>query len=511
MLRPPRFSFIIATLTVLYATALTLLVSSGSARDAWLGQLLPSLGVNELMHEPHTLVNNDSAIVITRTQTVTATTTITSVQTVAPATPGPAYCKECGDEDRLCKEYGRHNLERSRGYEGTNARLKRILQKAASGKPINIGVLGGSVTHGHGAAEGQRWTDLFFGWWNATYPHEHNVFVNGAVPATGSEYFSVCALEHIDEEVDLVIIEMAINDLRGEDSAKTYEWLMRLLLSQTNRPAIISTHVFSVHFEYLATGGDNHLAVAQYYDIPYINLRHVLLNNVLEHENLIPEFFRPQEPFPTDLPVDTRHMNRVGHKMLADLLIAYIQRQICRLAADAEYPAAPFASEDNLLPTLDTMEQVPRLRMFEPYVPDIRTETPRTTCMSTRTKKHPLRPSTSTGWSEWSWKDKTYLIARDPGANLTFDIQVGPAGVVKLEYLRSKTFGLGMLRCWIGGNEANGVTIDGYWDLSLNIARSDTIAYNVPAGPQTVSCKLLETTNDPNGGQEFRLIALTSN
>ncbi|QRV76772.1 GDSL-like lipase/acylhydrolase family protein [Ceratobasidium sp. AG-Ba] len=368
MLRPPRFSSIIATLTVLYATALTLLVSSGSARDAWLGQLLPSLGVNELMHEPHTLANNDSAIVITRTQTVTATTTITSVQTVAPATPGPAYCKECGDEDSLCKEYGRHNLERSRGYEGTNARLKRVLQKAASGKPINIGVLGGSVTHGHGAAEGQRWTDLFFGWWNATYPgvngstfsHEHNVFVNGAVPATGSEYFSVCALEHIDEEVDLVIIEMAINDLRGEDSAKSYEWLMRLLLSQTNRPAIISTHVFSVHFEYLATGGDNHLAVAQYYDIPYINLRHVLLNNVLEHENLIPEFFRPQEPFPTDLPVDTRHMNRVGHKMLADLLIAYIQRQICRLAADAEYPAAPFASKDNLLPTLDTMEQVPR-------------------------------------------------------------------------------------------------------------------------------------------------------
>jgi hypothetical protein len=27
--------------------------------------------------------------------------------------------------------------------------------------------------------------------------HHKNVFVNGAVPATGTEYFSVCALEHI--------------------------------------------------------------------------------------------------------------------------------------------------------------------------------------------------------------------------------------------------------------------------------------------------------------------------
>lgn len=62
--------------------------------------------------------------------------------------------------------------------------------------------------------------------------HEKNVFVNGAVPATTTEYYSVCALEHIgahdlsvcrdsrsispipDEEVDLVIIEMAINDPR---------------------------------------------------------------------------------------------------------------------------------------------------------------------------------------------------------------------------------------------------------------------------------------------------------
>ncbi|KAG8768143.1 CRISPR-associated endonuclease/helicase Cas3 [Ceratobasidium sp. 428] len=518
MLRLPRFSFVVAALTVVYAGILTLVVSTGS-RDTWMSRLLPTSlddAINLAAHghghhDQHVFAGN-TTITVTKTQTVTATATATavSVQTVVPKTPGPAYCKECSEDDLMCKEYGRHNLERSRGFEGTNERLKRILQKAASGQPINIGVLGGSVTHGHAVVHPQVWTDIFFDWWNATYPHEENVFVNGAVPATGTAYFSVCALEHIDESVDLVILELAINDLRGESSAMTYEWLIRSLLELPHKPAIISTHVFSTHFEYLATGGDNHLAVAQYYDIPYINLRHVLINHVLEHENLVSEFFRPQDPFPPNLPVDTRHMNRAGHKMMADLLIAYMQRQICRMAADAESPIPPFVSQNNLLPTLDTMEQIPRLRLFERYVPTTRTPSVHSTCMSARSKKHPLKPSKNNGWVEGTWNDKTYLLAREPGSSLTFDMHVGPMGMVELEYLRSKTFGLGIVRCWMGENEAGGTLIDGYWEENLNIARSATIAYGQTPGPSTVSCKILDTTNSPNGGHEFRMIALTS-
>ncbi|KAG9094352.1 CRISPR-associated endonuclease/helicase Cas3 [Ceratobasidium sp. UAMH 11750] len=414
MPRLPRFPLLIATLIVVYAAILTVVVSTGSKRDGWVGRLFPSLedSLNLLHHEHHDqhvlepkTITVAQTHTVTTTATATATTTVASVQTVTPAIPGPAYCKECGEDDLLCKEYGRHNLERSRGFEGTNARLKRVLQKAASGQPINIGVLGGSVTHGHAVVPSQIWTDLLFAWWNATYPHENNVFVNGAVPATGTAYFSVCALEHI--------------------------------------------------------------AVAQYYDIPYINLRNVLINHVLEHENLVAEFFRPQDPFPVDMPIDTRHMNRAGHKMMADLLIAHIQKQICRVAADAENPIAPFAPQGNLLPTLDTMEQVPRLRLFERYVPTLRTPTVHSTCMSIRSKKHPLKPSHSNGWSEQTFKDKPYLLAREPGASLTFDIHVGPMGMVEMEYLRSRTFGLGAVWCWMGENENGGVIVDGYWEENL--------------------------------------------
>ncbi|KAG8928957.1 CRISPR-associated endonuclease/helicase Cas3 [Tulasnella sp. 418] len=72
----------------------------------------------------------------------------------APATqdrglhPLPPECDYCGPTDTLCKQYGEHNLARSRAYEGTNARLKRVIAKARRGEPVIISVLGGSVTKG---------------------------------------------------------------------------------------------------------------------------------------------------------------------------------------------------------------------------------------------------------------------------------------------------------------------------------------------------------------------------
>lgn len=40
-----------------------------------------------------------------------------------------------------------------------------------------------------------------------------NSMINGAQGATGSDYFSYCFGEHIPEDVDLVVIELAVNDV----------------------------------------------------------------------------------------------------------------------------------------------------------------------------------------------------------------------------------------------------------------------------------------------------------
>lgn len=38
--------------------------------------------------------------------------------------------------------------------------------------------------------------------------------VDGAIPATHSDYLQSCFQEHIDEDVDIVVVELAINDMR---------------------------------------------------------------------------------------------------------------------------------------------------------------------------------------------------------------------------------------------------------------------------------------------------------
>nr|KAF8609408.1 hypothetical protein BDV93DRAFT_464639 [Ceratobasidium sp. AG-I] len=467
----------------------------------------------KLVHDTQTVFATTTATAI---QTVTATTTVTSVETViaSKAQGLPGFCDECGPEDQMCKRYGQHNLERSRAYEGPNTRLRRVLQKAADGQPINIGVLGGSVTAGHGVVHPEYWTDVFFDWWNTTFPNEKNVFINGAVPATTTEYYSVCALEHIDEDVDLVILEMAINDQRQviDLFAQTYEWLIRMLLSLPNKPAVINAQIMALSFDTITMGGDLHTGVAEYYDIPTVSLRNVALYHVLENAHLDRDMFHRLPPFKPESEADLRHINRVGHKMLADLLIAYMQRQICAQAMLKRDPSPlNFQPPDNTIPGVEELGEVPRLRMFQKYVRDERTALIKTTCLSTRSKKHPLKPVRQTGWSEWAWKDKAYVLAKEPGARVTFAINVGPLGVVKISYLMSKTFGLGTVKCWVDDNEAAARKVDAWWDVDgLNISRDSDIASGISSGPHEVTCEILQETKDPGGGHEFRLISLTS-
>jgi hypothetical protein len=105
MLRSPRISFLITSLTVLYAVITTLFILSGSIQSGWLNRLfLPATDNNASapFHEQHALsLKQDCALA-----TVTETKAIASFQTLAPIAPGPAYCNECGKDDVLCREYG---------------------------------------------------------------------------------------------------------------------------------------------------------------------------------------------------------------------------------------------------------------------------------------------------------------------------------------------------------------------------------------------------------------------
>lgn len=56
-------------------------------------------------------------------------------------------------------------IARSVAYGGASARLLRVLNNAREGKPTKIGVLGGSVSRGHGVTHDQNWIAIFENWW----------------------------------------------------------------------------------------------------------------------------------------------------------------------------------------------------------------------------------------------------------------------------------------------------------------------------------------------------------
>ncbi|EJD40577.1 hypothetical protein AURDEDRAFT_186962 [Auricularia subglabra TFB-10046 SS5] len=405
-----------------------------------------------------------------------------------------AFCDECGPDDELCVQYGAHNLARSRAYEGSNARLKRVLRDAQRGRPVTIAVLGGSVTNGHGVTPSETWVHHFTAWWNATFPASAMTLQNGAVPATGSDYFSMCFHQHISRHPDLVLTELAVNDQRIESNTEAFEWLMRALLELETRPAIVNLGVFGLAYPLLSTGGDLHLPVSQYYDVPHISLRNVALPPLLHDAAQDRHWFAINKE---DM-VDHRHIGKNGHRALADLLVAYMQRQLCTLDRHSASPA------DEHLPRWKEMEDVPRLRMMEPWDAEKTHEPLQPYCASTRTLKHPLVPIANEGWANWTYRGnrvKPYVRSTLPGSRVSFRVVVHSMGRVRLTYLKSADFDLGSVKCWVDDDESRGVKITGKWDYKgLNIAHVYVIARNVPPGEHTLSCELLD--------HEFRVIAV---
>ena len=113
---------------------------------------------------------------------------------------------------------------------------------------------------------------------------------------------------------------------------------------------------------------------------------------------------------------------------------------------------------------------LPRIPVLGGWNPDptISVSPLRPVCLSTRSKdpKFNLTPSANTGWEAWvhpDYLDKPYLVARVPGATVSFEMETN-FGVVKMYSLRSKTFGLGTVECWADEERTRAVQVVGWWD-----------------------------------------------
>ncbi|OXG45645.1 hypothetical protein C359_00332 [Cryptococcus neoformans Bt120] len=432
-------------------------------------------------------------------------------------------CGICQFDPELCEELGVDNVQRALSYVGTNARLRRVLAKLRRGERLTVGVIGGSVSRGFGIDREPGYTPntptnlnrIVFDRLNSLFPAPNGVkvgesgrkenmnsYISGAVGGVGTDYFSLCYGEHLPDDMDLVLIELAINDEVLIRNINSYELLVRSLLDLPNAPAIMNLQVFALNFNTITNGGDMHLGIAQFYDLPVISLRNAAYRSVLQNESLIPEYFFVSEKGE----IDTRHISRKGHNLMGRLGAAYIETQLCEMEKFvASIPGADSMTIDQLYP----LEPIPRMQVNMRYDKDVVIPTIKPQCFPANGKKNPLVPVTNEGWRNWNWKEKHYLISDTPGSRVTFNLTTA-IGNIEIHYLRSYQYNLGSAKCWIDEDVDKAVRLDGYWKEHYNIGRAATIGSNLTPGEHKLTCELLNETADPSGGKEFRLISVMS-
>ncbi|KAF8665047.1 hypothetical protein AX16_000659 [Volvariella volvacea WC 439] len=242
------------------------------------------------------------------------------------AKPNPfKFCPTFGPGDEISAKYDQTVLSKSRVHLGSGARIQRFLNRALSGHPVTISILGSSVSACHGAGDDpispRCYPSKFFQWWNSIFPHPATELTNGAMRRTNSGYFAFCSAHHLPDVTDLVIIELDTEDTPDPAMMENFETLIRSILIRPDQPAIILLGHFSpqIHTSYGFAGPDQaHNAVAQFYDIPHISIKSALYNDYIRDPDSIKKFY-----------VDPILSSDAGHDLLTDILVAYLQTQIC--------------------------------------------------------------------------------------------------------------------------------------------------------------------------------------
>ncbi len=192
---------------------------------------------------------------------------------------------------------------------GNLSRMKRVINKAASGAFVKVGFIGGSITAGAAATSPE--TSYFykvFEWWRLRFPNTKIEYINAGVGATTSK-FGVARVEEdvLLYEPDVVFAEFSVNDEDNELFEETFEGLIRKILLNRAEPALFMFN--NVFYDDGHNAQRIHNKIGMYYDLPIVSMKeslyHLLETGVVAN---------------TDLTADNLHPNDLGHKLLAEVI-----------------------------------------------------------------------------------------------------------------------------------------------------------------------------------------------
>ncbi|KAK4054883.1 hypothetical protein OIV83_000807 [Microbotryomycetes sp. JL201] len=428
----------------------------------------------------------------------------------------------CNRDMSIEQEYGSLNVQLSRDHVGTRIRLAKVFDKLDKGQKIKIGVLGGSVSSGHGNSHAVHkqdrviqnpWSAFVKAWFDERY-NDQVEFVSGAVPAVDSSFFFWCWPAKLGgEDVDLVFLETAVNDQYSVESMQYSEDLLRSLLESPRQPAVIYVDAFALHSGQtrktttetdrgngILDGADAHLPLARFYDVPEISVRDPVLPTLLETPQLQDQYFAG----------DSRHIAAPLHRYLGHMVVSFLQDALCQTREilqsldERNQISSPWSRR-----TKAWVGGVPRVKISQAWdSPSV----PKSVPPSCQLAGHglspvPVNPDEPLKWSLYTWRyDKQYLQALEPKSSVRFNVTVnsGGRGLVAVSFLRTRAEpGLGRLRCRIEGQES---TLDGWWDKSTSVSETKVVATGLQDGRSfELECA---TEQDDQGRSAFRIMSV---
>ena len=201
---------------------------------------------------------------------------------------------------------------------GNTERLRKVLDKAASGEDVTLSFIGGSITQGAGAIpiNEKCYARIFYEDFVKRYMKGGEcTFVKAGVGGTPSELgmirFERDVLRDGKCAPDLIVIEFAVNDEGDETQGVCYESLVRKALSLPWKPAVVLLFaVFSNDWNLQ----DRLSPVGKNYDLPMVSV----LDAVSPQFPLMPKDGRVISK--NQYFYDVYHPSNLGHQIMADCL-----------------------------------------------------------------------------------------------------------------------------------------------------------------------------------------------
>lgn len=204
-------------------------------------------------------------------------------------------------------------IKKSLINKGDISRILKLFKKVEDGKDITIAFLGGSITQGCNATIHKKcYVELVSKWFMEKFNNVKVEYINAGVGATGS-LIGVHRAERqvISKNPDLVFVDAAVNDNDSYICKASYESEIRRLLSSPSKPAVIE--VFMT-MEEGVNCQEQQIQIGDHYNVPMISFRDAACE-IIKRQNLKW----------SDLLTDEVHPNDDGHRIIADLLINFIE------------------------------------------------------------------------------------------------------------------------------------------------------------------------------------------